>query len=616
MIITALSADNFRKYQHLQLENLPERGLIALTGGNESGKSSIGDMIQFGLFGCTEQVAAEEATKLIHWGAKQANVALRLQHRGHEYRLTRSIDTEGNVAATLFSTEEEVTLGDTPETVERQLKALLGYHYGAFSTAFYWGQHNSNGKQSDGDNLRAIAGLKEHAILSNQLEREQHERLAALNVMEGRYQHTLSSIDTLHLDNGQLPRLNAIVADLEGRQQQLTLMAQRLDKESFAYPANLAAFATVDQRSRAIGRWTKIVLVVFLFALLAGLFLLFTPEWGKSLLGNLSNGLPDTLGRGAIRLASLAALVGALLLMYGWYVEVRHLRPLQTQASSLATALENSYQACTQPVSRQLHTDSVDYLVEKHLDLPETSTTHPDMASIPGWIHTTRRYKTKALYVHSAVDTLNVGLTNRHNELEKHLETVKAEILTANQQLEHQAQLRALATEQAQTLEHERRQQVVISTAIDLLKRDASHSIERFNQLVKMHCPELLQRFTQSHYKSLEISPDFSLKVLSEEKGDYLDFNEISIGTQRQIALAMRIALANALADATKTDKQLLFLDEPFAFFDPERSSNTLHSLVETSKGVISQIWLAAQTKPEGVPLAQHIHCQQGENTL
>ena len=133
---------------------------------------------------------------------------------------------------------------------------------------------------------------------------------------------------------------------------------------------------------------------------------------------------------------------------------------------------------------------------------------------------------------------------------------------------------------------------------------------------MKTRCPELLQRFTQAHYKSLEITPEFSLKLLSEEKGDFLDFNEISTGTQRQVALAMRIALANALADATKTDKQMLFLDEPFAFFDPERTNNTLQSLTETSKGVISQIWLTAQTKPEGVKLAQEIHCAQGNTTL
>ncbi|WGZ94067.1 MAG: AAA family ATPase [Candidatus Thiothrix putei] len=616
MIITAINAENFRKYTSLQLDNLPDRGLIALSGGNESGKSSIGDAIQFGLFGRTDQVPPEEAAKLIHWGTNQASVALRLQHRGHEYRLVRSIDTEGNVAATLFSTEEEVTLADTPESVERQIKALFGYYYGAFSKAFYWGQQSSNTKEGDSDNLRAIAGLKEHANLSKQLEREQQERLDTLKELEGRSRHTLNAIDTLHIDDTQLPRLNTIVADIEARQQQLTLMGQRLDKESLAYPANLEAFQGVDRNTRKLGLWTTLTLLVFLIALLIGLFLMFTPEWGNKLLSAISTPTQDLVGRSAIRLASLAALVGAILLVYGWYVDVRRLRPLQTQANHLAAALDDSYQACTQPISRHLQTDSIDYLVEKHLDFPETSTNHPDMVAIPEWTQAARQYQSKALYVHSAADTLNIGLTNRRQELAQHLETVKADMLTAQQQLEHRAHLQTLATEQETTLENERRQQVVTSTAIDLLQRDASHSIERFNQLVKTRCPELLQRFTQTHYKSLEILPDFSLKVLSEEKGDYLDFNEISTGTQRQVALAMRIALANALADATKTDKQMLFLDEPFAFFDPERTQNTLQSLAETSKGVMSQIWLTAQTQPEGVKLARSIHCQQGNHAL
>ncbi|MGB5597861.1 MAG: AAA family ATPase [Thiothrix litoralis] len=612
MIITSIIADNFRKYAHLQLDNLPERGLIALVGGNESGKSSIGDAIQFGLFGRTDQVKPEEAAKLIHWGASQASVALRLQHRGHEYRLVRSVDSDGNVATTLFSTEEEITLADTPETVERQLEALFGYYYTAFSKAFYWG----HSKDSDSDNLRAMAGLKEHATISGQLEREQQERLDTLKELEARRRHTAQSIDTLHIDEEQLPRLNRIVSDVEDRKQHLALLGQRLGKASVAYPNNLEKFHGVDAHSRKIGRWTLITLSVFLLALLVGLFLMLMPDWGNQLLSDISVATLDWLSKTTIRLASIAALIGAVLLMYGWYVEVRRLRPLQTQAKNLTRALEESYQACTQPVSRQLATDSTDYLLEKHLDLPEASTTHPDMIAVPEWTKAASQYKAKALYVHSATDTLNVGLSNRNEEMTEYLEVLKADIHAIQQQLDHQAHLQALVAQQENALEQERRQQVVTTTAVDLLKRDASHSIGRFNQLVKTRCPELLQRFTQEHYKSLEISPDFNLKLLSEEKGDFLDFNEISTGTQRQVALAMRIALANALADATKTDKQMLFLDEPFAFFDPERTNNTLHSLAETSKGVISQIWLTAQTKPEGIKLVQVINCQQRSNTL
>lgn len=616
MIITSIHAENFRKYTQLQLENLPGRGLLALVGGNESGKSSIGDAIQFGLFGHTDKVPADEAAKLIHWGADKASVALRLQHRGHEYRLVRSIDNAGNIAATLFSTEEETTLADTPEGVERQLKALLGYHYAAFAKAFYWSQQSNGKHDQDNDNLRALAGLKEHARISSQLEREQQERLITLEELETRRQHTRHTIDALHIDEGQLPHLNGIASDLEEHQQRLLLLGEKLDKESLAYPDNLQRFQKADQRNRKISRWTKITLLVFVLALLAGLFLMFTPAWGSRITASLSSGTQDFLGKGAIRLASVTALIGAFLLMYGWYMDVRHLRPLQKQARNLTDAMDNSHQICTQPVSRLLQTDSTDYLLAKHLDLPDASNDHTDMASVPDWKQAAGHYQAKSLYVHSAADTLNIGLGNRRQELANYLDMIRADIQTEQQHLQQRSQLRNLLHQQEQEQEHERREQVVASTAIDLLQRDASHSIERFNQLVKTRCPEFLQRYTQSHYKSLEILPDFSLKILSEEKGDFLDFNEISTGTQRQVTLAMRVALATAMADATKADMQMLFLDEPFAFFDPERAGDTLQSLLETSQGTLSQIWLTAQTKPDNVKLAQVIHCPQGSSVL
>ena len=51
MLIKSLEAHNFRKYEVLTVNDLPEYGLIAISGLNESGKSSIGEAIFFALFG-------------------------------------------------------------------------------------------------------------------------------------------------------------------------------------------------------------------------------------------------------------------------------------------------------------------------------------------------------------------------------------------------------------------------------------------------------------------------------------------------------------------------------------------------------------------------------------
>ena len=52
MIITHLEATNLLKYESLSL-TIPESGMIAISGPNESGKSTIGEAICFALFGRT-----------------------------------------------------------------------------------------------------------------------------------------------------------------------------------------------------------------------------------------------------------------------------------------------------------------------------------------------------------------------------------------------------------------------------------------------------------------------------------------------------------------------------------------------------------------------------------
>jgi exonuclease SbcC len=152
--------------------------------------------------------------------------------------------------------------------------------------------------------------------------------------------------------------------------------------------------------------------------------------------------------------------------------------------------------------------------------------------------------------------------------------------------------------------------------ALQLIHKASLHSIRSFNRIVHDRCKHLLSDFTQAHYKDLEIDTDFTLKVLSEEKGGYLELEEISAGTQRQIALAMRVSLSNTLAESTDAEGQFMFLDEPFAFFDPERTTATINRLYESTAGNLSQIWVIVQGMPEGLDAAFMIKCQSDSAEL
>ena len=54
------------------------------------------------------------------------------------------------------------------------------------------------------------------------------------------------------------------------------------------------------------------------------------------------------------------------------------------------------------------------------------------------------------------------------------------------------------------------------------------------------------------------------VQAFSSDKRGFMDLAEISSGTQRQIMLALRLALSQELINWAVKSRQFLFLDEPF----------------------------------------------------
>ncbi|MCP4126154.1 MAG: AAA family ATPase [Gammaproteobacteria bacterium] len=67
MIIQSLRAENILKYKQLDLQEIPQHGLIAISGQNESGKGTIGETICCALFGRTFSLDHNDIGKLIRW---------------------------------------------------------------------------------------------------------------------------------------------------------------------------------------------------------------------------------------------------------------------------------------------------------------------------------------------------------------------------------------------------------------------------------------------------------------------------------------------------------------------------------------------------------------------
>jgi exonuclease SbcC len=111
------------------------------------------------------------------------------------------------------------------------------------------------------------------------------------------------------------------------------------------------------------------------------------------------------------------------------------------------------------------------------------------------------------------------------------------------------------------------------------------------------------------------VCDDLGVRVYSNEKRSFLDLEEISAGTQRQIMLALRLALSQERMSRISKDRQFAFLDEPFAFFDDTRMRGALRLLSEVGD-FMTQYWVVAQRFPRDEFFALEIPCGRHPDTL
>jgi exonuclease SbcC len=204
---------------------------------------------------------------------------------------------------------------------------------------------------------------------------------------------------------------------------------------------------------------------------------------------------------------------------------------------------------------------------------------------------------------------------NLHNEVTQHASRIARLDEMINRERERVRRhtelieiLQALGATLA-SIEHRIR---VREKAIDLLLGAIHYISQRFNTEVRNLAADSLPTFTNNRYQHLQIDENLKVKAFSNEKRNFMDLDEISSGTQRQIMLAVRLALSQKLVNSVIHGPQMVFLDEPFAFFDEGRTASALAVLPKVS-GDFTQIWVTAQTFPAESNFDMYIECNAKE---
>jgi exonuclease SbcC len=177
----------------------------------------------------------------------------------------------------------------------------------------------------------------------------------------------------------------------------------------------------------------------------------------------------------------------------------------------------------------------------------------------------------------------------RHNELTGISELLQAKI----DELGRRVRVRELAT--------------------DLLAGAIHYISQRFNTEIRNLAADSLPKFTNGRYEHLQIDENLKVKAFSSEKRNFMELDEISSGTQRQIMLAVRLALSQKLVNSVIQGPQMVFLDEPFAFFDEGRTASALAVLPQVSRD-FTQIWVTSQTFPANSHFDLCIECTTAES--
>jgi DNA repair protein SbcC/Rad50 len=615
MIIRSIKAENVLKYRLLDIVEVPASGVIGISGPNESGKSSIGEAICFALFGRTFSLASQDIGKIIRWGEERCSVWLRLAVKGKEYEIARFLDADGNHSARLTE------LGEASDPIARgvagvsaALRDVLGYDFEEFIESFYLAQREITAPHPHSHAVKIMAGVAPLEACAEAIRDEIQRAEATLEDLASKVQDVDTQIAEVGLEPGHLEALERERRAIREREQERAAEIAGLRESSASYAERLGEWRSATG-GRSTARLLRFVLLLLGLALGGGWGLLvFAPDSpAADLLKGWLNLGPQA---GSLDLAIwLAVGSGAafLLALLAWY-----------RCSDLGAQIKRSLAGNEEFTIRleeldELPADSLS-LIGPFVDAEGGEGEAAVLSPPDGELRARLRERISQMAadadeVRGAVEREITWLQAQAETLGRERDALDQSIEVERRRIEQANKLTGMRDGLAAQIDEHKHRIAVRRVAGDLLMRASRQSSHRFNHNLRGLVSHTLPLFTEGSYEHLQINDDLNVRVFSAEKRDFMELDEISSGTQRQIMLALRLALSQQLVDRVIRDHQFVFLDEPFAFFDDRRTRSALEVLPQLSDDV-RQIWVVAQQFPQDVRFDQRIVCDRQRNSL
>jgi DNA repair exonuclease SbcCD ATPase subunit len=210
MIIQSIHAQNVLKYRRLTLDGLPERGLIGISGDNESGKTAIVETVCFALFGRTFSLAPEAITKVIRWGEPRGSVDLTFTAQdGVSYVINRQIDSESRQSARLTRVEGTQLVAKGLKSVLDAVTKICGFDYGEFVETLYLAQRDTAVMHPLSASAKAIMGVTAMEQVSRTLQDQITKARVSINEAQQSLSVSSEALEALVYDETVLTDLES-----------------------------------------------------------------------------------------------------------------------------------------------------------------------------------------------------------------------------------------------------------------------------------------------------------------------------------------------------------------------------------------------------------------------
>ena len=253
MIISQICAENILRYSKLDLQNLPASGIIGISGPNESGKTSIVEIIGLALFGRTSTVESKDLTKIVKWGQFDGSIRLEFTARdGNSYTVSRRFDRDGTQAAQLFQTGSQMPMARGVEAVNESIVQLGGFTYQRFIDSFYLAQRTVVAPGVLKETVKVLSGVQTLENISAECEADIKAAQEALIPLEPKISAAQKQLVDLNIQDRALSDLqNQRQASLDQISHAESEIAQRQSSSSALQAACQKVVEQVEQMGAA-----------------------------------------------------------------------------------------------------------------------------------------------------------------------------------------------------------------------------------------------------------------------------------------------------------------------------------------------------------------------------